>query len=501
MVNRYSAGELRDILVGKYPIFDYRPHELQEAAHRSKAPSVAVTGGNQSGKTTFLVTEVPAWCCGFRPFFDPNDDDFIVNSMTGPIELPNVVRILCTDFKTGLMQAVWPKFKAMWPESWYDVDTDSSGYPTCIRWKWGSELWFLSQEQDVKKFESATFHGMGYDEPPDRDRLMASRRGLMKTAGREAFSLTPIGQIYLDDVFEKSRFVEQFKFETEHNLTQEGGGENKAHQVLNRDAYERFTELMTPLEKAIRTKGDTSARRGRVIKSFINRAPYVIEPFQIPLHWHRIAIVDTHERKPDAVIWWACDPDLQESVIYDEVMDETTQGTVARTAATMRSHEIITGAYPNRSLIDPRAAQKMQRETGLTVKELFARAGRKVEPAPGIAVESGFKAIREWLMINPATERPRLQIFNTCVGVIDELMLLRWKLAPGGMAFHNRAETEGKDDFVSCMRYLFVWDPKMHDTKPASQRFEDSTEAPFNPLSEMQRMIADPCDGTWAGEI
>jgi len=479
--------ELYGRLKETWGIFAFRPTPKQDTAFRSHAGIIMLSGGWQAGKTTWGCAKDWSAMIGFHPWMSPDDPDFLVRRVDGkPITVPNIGRVTCTDFPSGLMQAVLPKFLEMAPKGFYDLEKNAQGYPTHLITRWGSETWFMSHDQEPMKFHSGTGHWVHHDEAPPRPVRLACMRGLMRHSGPEWFTMTPVVEPYLfPDVFDRAdgRKVDVFRIETQDNLKSRGG-------VLDDAVFENLKAVLSPAEREIMLMGSRGSSRGRCLPHFDSREPWVVEDFPVPRDWYRVSVIDPHERRPAAILWWACDPKGSRSVIYDEVMDERSRGSVERTAATIRALETMSGGPPHRRLMDPRAARKFLVATERTYQDEFARYGIQAEAAPGIGIDKGMNLVNGWFSLQ-ANERPFLQVMRHCEQTINQCHFLSWP-SRGADISQTRRPTY-PDDMVACLRYLATWGPNV-------DRLRQSAGREFIRESPDEDQVADyALDGTHCG--
>lgn len=380
----------------------------------------------------------------------------ILNGRGEPMPVPNEVRVSTTDFPNGLEKALFPKFKELAPSEFYEVECNAQGYPTIIRWAWGSTMIFMSHDQDPMKFESGTFHAFHHDEPPPRNIRIAGFRGLMRHAGLEFFTSTPIiGGYLLRDVYKKAdgHRIAVFQASIEENTRKAGG-------VLDEGTVELFGDMLTQEEKLARLHGRFPGEFGKCIPAYDDEFPQVVPKFKLdPKEWFGVSILDPGERKPDCVVWVAVHKTEPRAVVYDEVMGYETIGSCSKTAACVRRMEMDAGLIASHRLIDPRAAAANVKSSGKTYRQEYAENGLSCQPAPGLRIEAGFKRINEWLSYDRTSPGavPYLQVMDHCSETRAELFNLTWKMK--GTEFAARDKPDGKDDHVACLRYFAMWSP------------------------------------------
>lgn len=463
--------------------------------------TIVVDGGNQSGKTFWLLHMISAYLMGRRFWLPRTDPDYLVRMGDGsPMPVPNSGRLVVPTFETSLLQNIKPKWDEIWPDSslvWWE--NNARGEPVHCMTAWGSDFWVLSHKQDKTAGESATFHWAAFDEPPPRHLRIGMIRGLMQSAGPEIFACTMLFNPWMQrDIMSKAGNgrIAVFHFKTKANLDTAGG-------ALKTAGVERFDDALTSDERRVRLEG-ASLGGGRCVPDFHDREPWVCDNFDIPAEWFRLAAVDPHELKPDAVQYWAFNPNGLEAVIYDEVMDETTQGSREQTVATMRVRESRTGGPAIRCIMDPRFGKKTTQRApggkGVTVADEFRKAGRPVEMAPGLDKVTGFRRASAWFRsINPITGKPRLRVLKRCSKTIESLSLLSWEM--GATIFDTTENTVGPDDFASLVRYVVLYHPTVQTaiedhgfSQPSANALED--DGVFANAGPQ-----DSGDGSWVGAM
>jgi phage terminase large subunit-like protein len=140
-------------------IYAYEPHDKQVIFHGSTTKITLYIGGNRSGKTTGGVVEDIWRLRGEHPF----------KRVPPP---PIKGRFIGVDFLNGIDQIALPQFSRWLPlgdlkgGSWY---TAYDSYERILRLENGSELKFMSYEQDVDKFSGTSQDFIHFDEEPPQE--------------------------------------------------------------------------------------------------------------------------------------------------------------------------------------------------------------------------------------------------------------------------------------------------------------------------------------------
>jgi phage terminase large subunit-like protein len=248
--------------------------------HQSKARIRAIFGGNRSSKTVSGVCEDVWYATGTHPY--------------KTIPTPNYGRICCTDFTNGIEKVILPEFKRWCPRHMihhYDVEARTM-YLTN-----GSTVEFMSYDQDVEKFESASRHWIHFDEEPPEDIYKACKMRLLDTRGDMWFTMTPTkGLTWVYDlIYEQAGInpnIYTWLFDSLKN------------PYLNKEEVEEICKGLDPQEVEARIHGKFVQLSGLIYKEY-NPDIHYIPYFSIPQHWTRICSIDPHPRICTVVLYMA----------------------------------------------------------------------------------------------------------------------------------------------------------------------------------------------------
>ena len=135
----------------------YKPYPQQENFHKSQKFGRIFLGGNQSGKSTSGVVEGLWWNTRRHPY------------RTFQTTLPMHGRVVCVDFIQGLEKILLPEFQrwcvlsdlknSSWLDSW-------DSFHRTLTFENGSDIEFLSYEQDLEKHAGTKRNWIYFDEEP-----------------------------------------------------------------------------------------------------------------------------------------------------------------------------------------------------------------------------------------------------------------------------------------------------------------------------------------------
>jgi phage terminase large subunit-like protein len=286
----------------------YRPHEKQEAFHRSQASKRGLFGGNQSGKSYAGAMEI-AWTVGkVHPWR---------SNKTGRI----FGRDCCVDF--GVMKSVIiPTYQGILPRKEAKLSGKTfEGKPRIWpglkggTWQsaWSSEERSIYLEDgsfiEVKSYEQGrtnrdTFAGpprdiIRMDEEPPQVLYNENIMRQVTTGQNLLFTMTPLNySMWLySGIFEaasRDPNIDVFQMASKDNPHADS-------ELLKMMA----ADISDPIERAARLYGEFTYAQGRVWKEYGDHN--LIDAAPIPRDWHRSIVIDPHSEKPTAVNWYAED--------------------------------------------------------------------------------------------------------------------------------------------------------------------------------------------------
>lgn len=445
----------------------YKPIGKQEAFHEADDAAVRlVLGSNRSGKSVAGVAEAIAHSLGYRPWLPEDHPNRIVRLSNGdPIPVPNIGRVIAQNAQQAIKQTIWPKYEEWAPRGWYTVKRDNRGIPTEITWKNGSKVYLMSNEQDDMAFEGTNGHWFWGDEPFDYRKYTGLRRGLVDFDGHCWMTMTPLTQPWIHDVIvsrvgDPDGSVRMFKFSIWDNCTENGGH-------LSRSAIEEFLSDLREDELEARLHGNFLHLAGRVYKQWEPEPPYLIKPFDIPMTWPRVCVIDPHPRKPVAVLWAAISPDNQ-LVVYRDLFDPKLR-TIKHVCNRMKELEGWTEVRDGwkrgedaeviaHRIID-NSSKEEERTSGDTVFRRFAREGLPCELAKKRNAQAGYDAIHDALEMKYEWAEPGLIVFNTCRHVKQNFLNFCWDSwqtdKQRDLKGDKQEVRKNHDDFIDCIRYIY----------------------------------------------
>lgn len=451
----------------------YKPIGNQGKFHSEDTSTVRlVLGSNRSGKSVAGVVEAIAHSLGYRPWLPEDHPDRVVHLSNGePIPVPNIGRVIAQNYQQAVNQTIWPKIQEWAPVGWYTVKRDNRGIPIEVRWRNGSVMYFMSDDQDDMAFEGTNGHWFWGDEPFGHAKYSGLKRGLVDFSGHCWMTMTPLSQPWIHDIIvsragEPDSGVKLYKFSIWDNCIENGG-------YLRREDIEEFLSDLREEELEARLHGNFLHLAGRVYKEWDPEPPYWIPEFQIPEQWPRVCVIDPHPRKPICVLWIAVSPDDIAYVYRD--LYSTRLNTVRKVADEIKRLEGWTPTGEDRDgrptfirgdaaepvayrLIDD-SAQEEEKTSGSTIRKKFATQQIWTELAKKRNKDAGIEAIHDALEMRYEWQKPGLQIMHGCNKTKSDFQNFCWD----DWSTDKQEQLKGPkqevrkfhDDAIDCIRYFY----------------------------------------------
>jgi len=295
-----------------------RPYLVK--AHSCNAQEVIITGGNRSGKSTFLTVELIWWAADRHPYKKlPSPPHYMVHGA------PNYVnaiegRIIPSMYKE-LVPRRWLR-GGSW-ETAYDIRArvlyfdKNGGYhnPT-------GQIKFLSYQMPIEDWEGDKRHGTGFDEEPPEDvydvSLRRKARGgfdakiwVAATLGHGEQSGGGVSWLKYEklDRIDTDPNIKHFTFNSRDNLSSE--------QIADMERG------MTENEKRIFIGGEVIPLTGNVFHEFKPDSSQLVDPFDIPKGWKVLEAIDSHPHTPYHWLKVALHPSKNWVYVIDEIAPQS----------------------------------------------------------------------------------------------------------------------------------------------------------------------------------
>jgi hypothetical protein len=371
------------------------------------------------------------------------------------LKQPTRGRIMVKDFPKGVGEVLEPALMRAIPQRVISqIKKNSQGYITKITGRNRSTIDVVTQDMDTQSLEGWQGNWLWCDEPPPRDKWIASMRGLIRLGGRAWLTCTPLEEPWMyDDIYVNQ---ECFCISVDIN-------ENK---YLSPDEVKIFSDLLNEDEKEARLHGKFMHLSGLTYKEFdpkLHIKEVLPEDFST---WPKWQIVDPHTRKPFAIIYGAVDP-MGRKWIYDEWPKDkfhtmrNSQYTPTDYAHLFRDLEKQTIIY--RRIMDGRFCKQPMGAGGDSLLEIFDNLGIHFEPSYITATlgttDPGYLKVKDAMKVSLVTNEPDLFILKHCQNVIYAFQHNVWENYHDETRGVKETQAQYAKDFLDVIRYWFMDDP------------------------------------------
>jgi len=387
------------------PYYFFKPLKKQKEFKDCPAKTKALFGGNQSGKTTTGAHTVIEKC------LDNPDQRWWCGAETW--ELSRLVQ-------QGKINEMLPLDQLE-----YAHYTEENGFRhNIVRFKNGSSISFRSYDQERKRWQGATLHGIWLDEEPPWDIYQECLPRLAKNNGLllvTMTSLTGYTRFVEEIVLGKKRGIICFFISTYDNHVKYGG-------VLTDEALQRLEDQIEEKDRKARLHGIPTPKTGMVFENFSMQKPHVIpynEEFEPRSDWPTLVSIDPHPRTPHGVLWMHIDPQSHIWVFNERpwLKNEDSHDKTGWVDLERFSQEVLSfnhGLKIEGTIIDKHAANTRNAVTGTTIKDELVANGLYAQDAGG-DVEAKIVILQRMF------RQGKIHIFNSCWNLLWELQRYVWE--------------------------------------------------------------------------
>lgn len=462
-------GQLKQQLE-RNPLELFEPHQKQVPfmGHVGNGTRSFFFGGNRSGKTTAGVVKDICQCVPLEALPD----------RLKPFKFwdgPTRGRVVTPDFKQS-HDVVLEKFKQWCPrdfmlgsgKNWWR--NSYSPQDRKLRFKDGSWVEFMSQEQEVDSFSGQDLHWVHFDEEPPYDRgrkqwdeCMAR---LIDYDGSAWMTMTPLfGMSWVHDRYYVPWIngTKGLDDEEDVQVTQVSSRENPHVSQTGLNRVFKSLGLVSKEELASREHGSFVAFEGMIYPAYSAQVHKITPLASLPpVGQERVrtmAWIDAGARFPALLL--AYSDDVGRITVFDEVRPP--QGTVIKEVCRlarerMKAWGLETLDY---SVIDPAALNRSD-QTGRSARDGYARYGFPARPGDN-AVSVGIGRVTALL------EKPGfLRVSEVCSELVSEFLKYRWKSSKRAEDSPREGPVKRDDHSLDALRYGVMSMPE--PGKPLSGR-------------------------------
>lgn len=454
----------------------YSPHEKQYLFHVSDAKRKLLIGGNRSGKTEGGTAE-GIWRATCTHPYRPE-----LNAIGA-----NLGRVIGVDFPKGVDKILIPKYSRLTYPSILRGGAWETAYDRGARtlhFTNGSEIEFMSYDQDLDKFSGTSRHWIHMDEEPPSSIYGENLARLIDTNGDFWITMTPVDGITW--IYEKL-YEPNIKLPEEDRTIGIIEISTFDNPHIKEQALRTFAQGIGDEEEiGTRLGGGFIQQGGRVYPNFdpTKGGTHVLaEPIESPKDmfpsssWLWIMSLDSGIKNPTSVHWYAVNQ-YGFVIAFDEWYKE---GLVVKQHAQHIKQIIAShGRFPDILVADP-SIKRRDASTGTSVQLEFQKAGLSFtlgnnDKRPGIdrvrtyfnpmLLSAGLGFEPHPLFPEANIEYPGIRISPKCEKLIWEGKLYRFKTYANKKLNDERnpyeEPNEKNDHAMDDLRYALMTRPDLH---------------------------------------
>jgi hypothetical protein len=389
-------------LLREFGLLRYRPHAKQSKFHEAAAfKRRLMRAGNRFGKSQMGCAEDSSFLLGNRPWY-PKDSPF---RTLGIPQHPCKGLVITTDFDK--VDEVWTSQSAQPGKIWQflpngfvkSTSKNSSGVIDTINCVNKACLRFdtvRSWQNNPQSSESTDWDFIHVDEPCPEKMWTAASRGLIDRGGPAWFTLTPLREVWINDMFFPRRYQDSPDVEVQKGSRWAMQGSMRDNPYLSAEAIAEFEQDLTDEEKQCRIEGYPLELSGLVYKEFsfdrhvLKELPKGWTAYNKPPRDYTIYYaIDPHPQTPHAVLFCAVSP-LGQKFFWSEIFLHCVISDLAKTILSR-----LGGYYVRVAKCDP-LAYINDPISGSNIEEELANNGVIVEKATK-ALALGILKVKEEL--------------------------------------------------------------------------------------------------------
>lgn len=327
----------------------------------------------------------------------------------------------------------------------------------------GSIILFRSCEtkQDVKKIQGAEYQYLIVDEANNYDyHVLTSFFGSVRHGKGQEMTFIPTVLLTgnpggVSDLWFKTRFVNpDYKYWDEGEFAYKDdyifiSAKAKDNPYLNDKYHSMLNQLPENLRRAWRD-GEWNVFEGQFFEEWNNNV-HIVEPFDIPTHWHKSCGFDLGFTKdhPSVCLWGAQDPDTLDVYIYREyeAYDSSSEVYAIELADWFEQDDYdVSAIYADPSMFSTSVKHK---ESDDNPASYFIRENLPFMRADNDRV-NGWRTLKQWLHWGER-KSPKLKFFDSCVKIVQ--LMPNYRYSPKKNS-EDLDTNQMLDDYADALRYL-----------------------------------------------
>lgn len=358
---KLALKQQRLALLKSFGLLTYVPHAKQDKFHRAgNVRRRMVRAGNRFGKSIMGCAEDCGWLMGERMWYPTTDEARYIGIPKRPMK----GLVITTDF--DVVDTVWTSQRQTPPGKIWQLlpqgfvkraERNSSGVIDHIFCNNGSSISFntvKSWQNDPQSLESVDWDFIHVDEPCPEEMWKAASRGLMDRDGSAWFTLTPLREMWINDMFFPRRYRDSSDSAVRQGSRWAIQGKTRDNPYLTEAAIAEYEASLTRDEKQCRLLGLPLDLAGLIYKEFdydrhvLAKVPEGWRDYNMPPDSYCVYYaIDPHPQTPHAVLFAAVSPQ-QQIFFWSEIFDHCVVSKLARLI-----HQRIDPYYVRLALCDP----------------------------------------------------------------------------------------------------------------------------------------------------
>lgn len=322
------------------------------------------------------------------------------------------------------------------------------------------EIWFKTEEQELRAFESSRVNGVWWTECKRDVIFDALQPRLVARRGWMLMDYVPVEGWHKFRIRIPAELGSKTIYHMRYSM------HDNAHNLAP-NAIPEAREQLTEREARVRIDGEDGSEFGIVYMEFDPRY-HTCQPFQIPNEWPRYRCMDYGYRNPTAMLWAAIcpsefvvpeskdwerplHPNQERLIIYREFYNHGL--TVPEIAGAIR--KLSGDEKYGYSVADPTMWNLTQTggPVATSIADEFAKHHlvlRQGARTQSMGEHARVAKVRHWF------ENDKIIIFDTCVNTIREHQSWRYKEDKDGKAPGNEAFVDSDNHTCDALKYLLA---------------------------------------------
>lgn len=275
----------------------------------------------------------------------------------------------CQDWEKHAATVMVPKLKMWLPAGTYKTDKNNVGIEAYWNFpETGSTIELITNKQETSLHEGWNGHYVIADEPPDRDKYIANKRGLIDYHGIFLLAMTAVKESWVLDEIVRN---------TDPSFASITGIKMRDNPLLKEEAIREFEASCDEVERLARVEGGWLNLVGLIHPGF-ELQKHLVDDFKWDPTWPVVAMIDHHTAKPHAISFFGVDP--RENIFHiDDFWENGGPDEVANIIIRKKANKDEPWRIEH-AFIDPLSKGDTEniKRMGVTIEDSFTRIKNKL---------------------------------------------------------------------------------------------------------------------------